>query len=251
MKRTWGAFCLGQVLGYVAVGVAAFQTNEPARLVLLAAGFVLLLGPLAIAGSAAVVRIYRDRFPTEQRLAQVADEAAKLGLRSHHHDSSSLMPLLPQLPVEAKDVRFRWVFAGTLRERETRIFDFWYRRHSTGGEPGTVDDLTCALLSLDVPVPVVAIRRADLGRRLLKGIGWKSTLATGDDMFDKKFELRAAGPEDVTRVLTDRVRSTLLDDQTVYLAQISTSLLYCSKRVDLSGRAGLLERASRLHGALR
>jgi hypothetical protein len=250
VRRTWGAFCLGQVLGYVAVGLAAFQTNELLRVVFLAAGFALLLGPLAFAGGAAVVRMYRERFPTEQHLAQVADEAAQLGLRSLVHDSSALIPLLSQLPVEAADVRLRWVFSGTLHERNTRLFDFWYREPSKGGEPGTSHDLTCALVSLDPALPLVAIKRADIGRRLLKGIGWKGALATGDGAFDKRFELRAGGPEAVSRVLTDRVRATLLDDETIYLGQISDSVLYCSKRIEVSARRELLERATRLHHTL-
>jgi hypothetical protein len=248
-KRPWRAFCLGQVLGYVVVVLGAFQ-SDPARLVVMAAGILLLLSPLVIAGSATVARFFQEGFPSQQRLERVADEAARLGLRSHVHDNSSLMPLLPQLPVEVKDRRFRWVFGGTLHGRETRIFDFWYQRTPVASEPGTIDDLTCALLSLDVPVPVVVIKRADLGRRLLTGIGWKGALATGDGAFDERFELRAARPEDVSRVLTDRVRSTLIEDETCYLAQISNSLLYCGKRIDLSARRELLERATRLHHTL-
>lgn len=250
MKRKWGAFCLGQVLGYVAAGLSVVQTNEVARLAFLAAAFALLLGPLAIAGGAALVRIYRDRFPNAERLARVTDAAGQLGLRSYVHDIFPLMPILPELPIEAVDVRFQWVWAGTPRGRETRIFDLWYREPGKVGETGTAQELTCALLSLDAPVPVVVIKRAYFGRRSL-GIRLMRALATGDDRFDKRFEVVSGSDEAMSRVLTDRVRATLLDDQTLHLAQIGQSVLYCSRRIDFGPRRELLERANRLHDTLR
>jgi hypothetical protein len=250
VNRKWGAFCLGQLLGYVAVGLSVFQTNEIARLSFLVAGIALLLGPLVIAGAAAVLRIYRDRFPNAERLARVTDAAGQLGLRSYVHDTFPLMPVLPSLPVQAADVRFQWVWAGAPRGRETRIFDLWYREPDKGGETGTAHELTCALLSLDAPVPVVAIKRAYFGRRSL-GIGSKRALATGDDRFDKRFELLVGEHDSVTRVLTDRVRATLRDDKTLELAQIGESVLYCSRRIDFGPRRELLERATRLHDSVR
>ena len=246
MNRKWGAFCLGQFLGYVAIGVAAFQ-SELARTLFLAIGVALLLGPLAIAASTASLRMYRDRFRMQRHPANLEAEAAELGLGSYGQESSPITLLLQQLPMETEDVRFKRVFSGTVHGRKTRIFDFWYREPAVLSEEGAIGDLTCALLSLDSPLPVVAIKRADFGRRLLKEVGWRGALATGDGAFDKRFELRAAGQEAVSRVLTHSVRSTLLADETLYLAQISDTLLYCSKLIDLSSRRDLLERATHLH----
>ena len=203
--------------------------------------------PLVIAGTAAVLRITATAFRCGAPRTST-DAAGRLGLRSYYTTLST--QALPPAASDASGQRPLQGYGPNARGRETGIFDSGTGSRIRAGK-GDRHELTCALLSLDAPVPVVVIRRAYLGRRLLTGSGGKGALATGDRAFDRRFELNAEGQDAVSRVLNDPVRSALLDDQTLHLAQIGESVLYCTRRIDFGPRRELLERATRLRDAVR
>ena len=224
-------------------------------------GSVALLGGGAVLGGAWLYDLYRGRFPTtESRDAMVADAMA-LGLRSVERDLSALdlrfrffqkgkghflTRSLTATFASAVRPRFDWIFAGSWRGREVRIFDYNDAKHDDAGE------WTCATLTLDKSFPSLSITRRDfLTGRLERLIdrGFRS----GDEGFDRAFHVVTPDAGVAIATLDDRARARLLESAPPLngVVEVDESrLLVCGGRIAPGERKLLLDAADAIGEAL-
>jgi hypothetical protein len=224
-------------------------------------GSVAVLGGGAVLGGAWLYDQYRARFPTtEMRDAMVADAAA-LGLRSVERDVSTLdlrFPLfqkkkghfltrsLTAMFASAVRPRVDWIFAGTWRGRDVRIFDY------TDEKQNDAQEWTCATLALGESVPSISITRRDfLTGRLERLIdrGFRS----GDEGFDRAFHVVTPDARIAIATLGDRARAQLLQSTPPIrgVVEVNASrLLVCGGRIASGDRKLLLDAADAIGEAL-
>jgi len=252
--RTLASWALG--LGFL-VSIAAYSgwlsaLGPSLMSTAVVAGSVAVLGGGAVLGGAWLYDLYRGRFPTtELRDAMVADAMA-LGLRSVGRDLSTLdlrFPLFQKRKghfltqsltatfASAARPRVDWIFAGSWRGRDLRIFDY------TDQKQDDTKEWTCATLALDRSLPSISITRRDfltgrLQRLIDRGV------RSGDEAFDRAFRVDTKDAEGALATLDDRARARLLESAPPLQAVVEIDerrLLVCGSRIAAGDRRVLLD----------
>ena len=252
--RTLASWALG--LGFL-VSIAAYSgwlsaLGPSLMSTALVVGSVAVVGGGVVLGGMWLYDLYRGRFPTtELRDAMVADAMA-LGLRSVGRDLSTLdlrFPLfqkrkghfltqsLTATLASADRPRVDWIFAGSWRGREVRIFDY------TDVKQDDAKEWTCATLALERSLPSISITRRDfltgrLQRLIDRGV------RSGDEAFDRAFQVVTPDAGIAIATLDDRVRARLLESAPPLhgVVEVDESrLLVCGSRIAAGDRRVLLD----------
>ena len=153
--------------------------------------------------------------------------------RKGHFLTQSLMATF----ASADRPRVDWIFAGRWRGRDLRIFDY------TEQKQDDTKEWTCATLALDRSLPSISITRRDfltgrLQRLIDRGV------RSGDEAFDRAFQVVTPEAGVAIATLDDRVRARLLESAPPLhgVVEVDESrLLVCGSRIAAGDRRVLLD----------
>jgi hypothetical protein len=194
----------------LALSWGLIRVPESVGVTLLMTGFALLFVGGSVYFAFEFWAWVRRGLSREQR-ERVAAQAARLGLRSLDRDVSALdlsfsffggkappatRNQLAWLVVTQWRPRVEWIFAGTWRQLDVRIFDYAVPKDEYHEE-----EWTCVQLPIEVASPEIDIRRKSTLSLVRQTFSGRKDLTFGDDQFDRAFHVRTDQEDAARRVI--------------------------------------------------
>lgn len=225
------------------------------------AAAVWIVGPLLLIGGGSMWGLLetagwiRRRLPSRDQRDRATAEASRLGLRSVERDVSALDRSIPFVRGPGRAYwaenfnrwfwglfhpTFDWIFAGSWKGRDVRVFDYSLAKSDDR------EEWTCVDVALDHAAPAVHVARRSPLNRLARMFG-RRDIELDDPEFDRAFQVRSEEEARARALLSAGLRGRILEKAPPFRFVMQTKdrrLLFCALRLPLEDRAALLDAAS-------